>query len=156
MNFLKRAFLSLVRRKGKSLILLIIIFILSNVMAGSIAIGQASKNVEKTIKLQLGANATVELDWEKMQDWNEDQWNALEYITPDTADQIGNLSYVKYYDYSSETYISSSTITQYDPNMVEVPPMSYFPIKGVQYAPILHLMTLKLRMGIMLGLFLIN
>jgi len=34
MNFMKRAFLSLIRRKGKSLILLIIIFILSNVMAG--------------------------------------------------------------------------------------------------------------------------
>jgi len=141
MNFLKRAFLSLVRRKGKSLILLVIIFILSNVMAGSIAIGQASKNVERTIKLQLGANASVELDWEKMQDWTEEQWNSLEYITPETADKIGSLSYVKYYDYSSETYINSSTLTQYDPNMVEVPTMSYFPIKGVQYAPILDIVN---------------
>ena len=141
MNFLKRAFLSLVRRKGKSLILLVIIFILSNVMAGSIAIGQASKNVERTIKIQLGANASVELDWEKMQDWTEEQWNSLEYITPETADKIGSLSYVKYYDYSSETYINSSTLTQYDPNMVEVPTMSYFPIKGVQYAPILDIVN---------------
>lgn len=141
MNFLKRAFLSLVRRKGKSLILLVIIFILSNVMAGSIAIGQASKNVERTIKLQLGANASVELDWEKMQDWTEEQWNSLEYITPETADKIGTLSYVKYYDYSSEAYINSSTLTQYDPNMVEVPTVSYFPIKGVQYAPILDIVN---------------
>jgi len=141
MNFLKRAFLSLVRRKGKSLILLVIIFILSNVMAGSIAIGQASKNVERTIKLQLGANASVELDWEKMQDWTEEQWNSLEYITPEMADKIGTLSYVKYYDYSSETYINSSTLTQYDPNMVEVPTISYFPIKGVQYAPILDIVN---------------
>ncbi|NTW90614.1 MAG: ABC transporter permease [Erysipelotrichaceae bacterium] len=141
MNFLKRAFLSLVRRKGKSLILLVIIFILSNVMAGSIAIGQASKNVERTIKLQLGANASVELDWEKMQDWTEEQWNSLENITPETADKIGTLSYVKYYDYSSETYINSSTLTQYDPNMVEVPTLSYFPIKGVQYAPILDIVN---------------
>lgn len=141
MNFLKRAFLSLVRRKGKSLILLVIIFILSNVMAGSIAIGQASNNVERTIKLQLGANASVELDWEEMQDWTEEQWNSLEYITPETADKIGSLSYVKYYDYSSETYINSSTLTQYDPNMVEVPTMSYFPIKGVQYAPILDIVN---------------
>ena len=141
MNFLKRAFLSLVRRKGKSLILLVIIFILSNVMAGSIAIGQASKNVERTIKIQLGANASVELDWEKMQDWTEEQWNSLEYITPETADKIGSLSYVKYYDYSSETYINSSTLTQYDPNMVEVPTVSYFPIKGVQYAPILDIVN---------------
>lgn len=141
MNFLKRAFLSLVRRKGKSLILLVIIFILSNVMAGSIAIGQASNNVEKTIKLQLGANASVELDWEKMQDWTEEQWNSLEYITPEMADKIGGLSYVKYYDYSSETYINSTTLTQYDPNMVEVPTISYFPIKGVQYAPILDIVN---------------
>jgi putative ABC transport system permease protein len=141
MNFLKRAFLSLVRRKGKSLILLVIIFILSNVMAGSIAIGQASNNVERTIKLQLGANASVELDWEEMQDWTEEQWNSLEYITPEMADKIGSLSYVKYYDYSSETYINSSTLTQYDPNMVEVPTMSYFPIKGVQYAPILDIVN---------------
>lgn len=141
MNFLKRAFLSLVRRKGKSLILLVIIFILSNVMAGSIAIGQASNNVERTIKLQLGANASVELDWEKMQDWTEEQWNSLEYITPEMADKIGGLSYVKYYDYSSETYINSTTLTQYDPNMVEVPTISYFPIKGVQYAPILDIVN---------------
>lgn len=141
MNFLKRAFLSLTRRKGKSLILLVIIFILSNVMAGSIAIGQASTNVEKTIKLQLGANATVELDWEKMQNWNEEQWNSMQYITPEMADQIGSLSYVKYYDYSSEAYINSTTLTQYDPNMVEVPTMSYFPLKGVQYAPILDIVN---------------
>lgn len=141
MNFLKRAFLSLVRRKGKSLILLIIIFILSNVMAGSIAIGQASTNVEKTIKLQLGANASVELDYEKMQEWTEEQWNSLQYITPEIADSIGNSSYVKYYDYSSETYINSNTLTQYDPNMVEIPTVSYFPIKGVQYAPILDIVN---------------
>lgn len=141
MNFLKRAFLSLVRRKGKSLILLVIIFILSNVMAGSIAIGQASNNVERTIKLQLGANASVELDWEKMQNWTEEQWNSLEYITPEMADKIGTLPYVKYYDYSSETYINSTTLTQYDPNMVEVPTMSYFPIKGVQYAPVLDIVN---------------
>lgn len=141
MNFLKRAFLSLTRRKGKSLILLVIIFILSNVMAGSIAIGQASTNVEKTIKLQLGANATVELDWEKMQNWNEEQWSSMQYITPEMADKIGSLSYVKYYDYSSEAYINSTTLTQYDPNMVEVPTMSYFPLKGVQYAPILDIVN---------------
>lgn len=141
MNFLKRAFLSLARRKGKSLILLIIIFILSNVMAGSIAIGQASKNVERTIKLQLGANATVDLDWEKMQNWNEEQWNSMEYVTPEVADKIGSLSYVKYYDYSSEAYINSTTLQQYDPNIVEVPTMSYFPLRGVQYAPIMDIVN---------------
>ena len=138
MNFMKRAFLSLIRRKGKSLILLIIIFILSNVMAGSIAIGQASRNVEKTMKQQLGANASVEMDWEEMQDWTEEQWNSVQYVTPDMADKIGALSYVKYYDYNSEAYINSTSLKMYDPNMMDQE-YNYFPLRGVQYAPVLDI-----------------
>jgi len=138
MNFMKRAFLSLIRRKGKSLILLIIIFILSNVMAGSIAIGQASRNVEKTMKLQLGANATVEMDWEKMQNWTEEQWQNIQYVTPAMADQIGALPYVKYYDYNSEAYINSKSLKMYDPNMMDQE-YNYFPLRGVNYAPVLDI-----------------
>lgn len=138
MNFMKRAFLSLIRRKGKSLILLTIIFILSNVMAGSIAIGQASRNVEKTMKQQLGANASVEMDWEKMQDWTEEQWQNVQYVTPDMADQIGALPYVKYYDYNTEAYINSTSLKMYDPNMMDQE-YNYFPLRGVNYAPVLDI-----------------
>lgn len=138
MNFMKRAFLSLIRRKGKSLILLTIIFILSNVMAGSIAIGQASRNVEKTMKQQLGANASVEMDWEKMQDWTEEQWQNVQYVTPAMADQIGALPYVKYYDYNTEAYINSTSLKMYDPNMMDQE-YNYFPLRGVNYAPVLDI-----------------
>lgn len=138
MNFMKRAFLSLIRRKGKSLILLIIIFILSNVMAGSIAIGQASRNVETTMKQQLGANASVEMDWEKMQDWTEEQWQNVQYVTPAMADQIGALPYVKYYDYNTEAYINSTSLKMYDPNMMDQE-YNYFPLRGVNYAPVLDI-----------------
>ena len=68
MNFIHRAFLSMTRRLDKSLLLFLIVFILSNVMAGSIAISQAAVNVKQTMKTQLGANATVELDYEKIKD----------------------------------------------------------------------------------------
>lgn len=50
MNFLKRALLSIQRRKGKSIILFLVIFILGNLMAGAIAIQQATRGVETNIK----------------------------------------------------------------------------------------------------------
>ncbi|MEG0255667.1 MAG: ABC transporter permease, partial [Vagococcus sp.] len=49
MNFFKRAMASVTRRKGKSIILFAVIFILGNVMAGAIAIDQGTKSVEDTI-----------------------------------------------------------------------------------------------------------
>ena len=68
MNYLKRAWLSVTRRKGKSLLLFIIIFILSNVIAGAVSIQQATQNVEKTIKNKMGATVTLRLDYENMKD----------------------------------------------------------------------------------------
>ena len=43
MNYFKRGMASITRRKGKSLILFAVIFILGNVMAGAIAIDQGTK-----------------------------------------------------------------------------------------------------------------
>lgn len=107
-------------------------------MAGSIAIGQASRNVETTMKQQLGANASVEMDWEKMQDWTEEQWQNVQYVTPAMADQIGALPYVKYYDYNTEAYINSTSLKMYDPNMMDQE-YNYFPLRGVNYAPVLDI-----------------
>lgn len=139
MNFLKRAYLSLTRRLGKSFILLLIIFILSNVMAGSIAISQASTNVEKTMKSQLGADATIELDYEKIQNWGETEWNAMQNLTPDMVEQVGQLPQVKYYDYNTETWLMAKNLKTYDPNVVEPSDYNYFGLKGVQYADILDI-----------------
>ena len=63
MNFIKRGFLGITRKKGKSLILLAVIFILGNLISGAISIQQATDNVEKNIKEKLGATATFEMDW---------------------------------------------------------------------------------------------
>lgn len=50
MNYWNRALCSVTRRKGKSLILFAVIFVLGNVIAGSIAIQQSTQNVEKKLK----------------------------------------------------------------------------------------------------------
>ena len=99
MNFIKRGLASITRRKGKSLILFAVIFILGNVMAGAIAIDQGTKSVETTIKKKLGSLATVTEDYEKFWKENEDNEDAdLNMPKPETLDEIGALEQVNYYD----------------------------------------------------------
>lgn len=143
MNFIHRALLSMTRRLDKSLLLFLIVFILSNVMAGSIAISQASKNVEVSMKQQLGANATIELDYNKMQDWTEDDWANLKWISPEMVETIGALDQVKYFDYNIESWLLGKDLKTYDPNITEIYEQNYFGLKGVHFAEVLDITTGK-------------
>lgn len=145
MNFIKRGFLGITRKKGKSLILLAVIFILGNLISGAISIQQATGNVETSIKERLGAAATVELDQEAMNELSEADWEGLEIqdIGVDLIKQIGELSYVKYYDYSMTTYLGSDSIESYQGDDMEVMthsgPSMDFILKGINYAPVIDL-----------------
>src|SRR5699024_6987028 len=115
MNFIKRGFLGITRKKGKSLILLAVIFILGNLISGAISIQQATGNVETNIKDRLGAAATVEVDYEAMDAMSEEELQGLEIqnVGVDLIKQIGELPYVKYYDYSMSTWLGSESIESY-------------------------------------------
>ena len=63
MNFLKRARVSITRQRNKSLLILGIVFILGNVLAGSYAVLQGSANVERAIQDQLIPVLAVEYEW---------------------------------------------------------------------------------------------
>ncbi len=141
MNFIHRAFLSMTRRLDKSLLLFLIVFILSNVMAGSIAISQAAVNVKETMKNQLGANATVELDYEKIQNWTEEQWNSIEWVSPEMVTNIGSLAQVKFYDYNIDNWLLGKDLKSYDPNTTEEYDQNYFGLRGIHYAPVLDIVT---------------
>lgn len=101
MNYWNRALCSVTRRKGKSIILFAVIFILGNVIAGSIAIQQSSANVEKKIKNDLGAMVTVELDFDKMME--EGQSFSPGTLKEETIKQLGKSTYVKDFDYNVKT-----------------------------------------------------
>ncbi|MBO1003910.1 ABC transporter permease [Pseudogracilibacillus auburnensis] len=144
MNFLKRGFLSITRKKGKSLILLAVIFILGNLIAGAISIQQATGNVEKNIKERLGAAATVELDYEELDTLSDEEWESIEFedIDIDLIKKIGELSYVKYYDYSMATHLGSESMESYqgdneDEEFVSMGPSMDFMLKGINYAPVI-------------------
>lgn len=121
MNFLQRALKSVTRKKGRSIILFLVIFILGNVIAGSVAIEQSTKNVEKETKRQMGATATVQMDYEKLdrdQQKDPEKFENGDYWQPPTLDvyeQIGKLSYVKYFDYSIPSWIGTVKFKMYQP-----------------------------------------
>lgn len=111
MSILKRAWLSVVRRKGKSLILLIVVFILGNLIAGTFAIKQATTRVEQNLKNKLGYNATVTIDYEKLYENIDDFSNFEEPVIPEEMiKKIGSLPEVKFYDYSRKFYLMTKTM----------------------------------------------
>lgn len=112
MNYWNRALCSVVRRKGKSVILFAVIFILGNVIAGSIAIQQSTANVEKKIKHDLGATVSVEMDYQKMMD--EGQSFSPSALKVDDIKKMGKSPYVKEFDYNVKTSLFVKKIKTYE------------------------------------------
>ncbi|MBP1044122.1 ABC transporter permease [Vagococcus sp. BWB3-3] len=160
MNFFKRALASVTRRKGKSIILFAVVFILGNVIAGAISIQQATKSVEKNIKSQLGGTASVGYDQKEMDKfWSENPESTTgpktKNITKKDIETIGNLSYVKYYDYSVQSGYMTSKFKNYQPksdgdNSFSIgDPNSkynnYFDVKGVHFEELLDVQEKKIE-----------
>ncbi|KAF1296766.1 ABC transporter permease [Enterococcus sp. JM4C] len=157
MNFLQRAVSSVTRRKGKSIILFLVIFVLGNVIAGAIAIQQSTTNVEKDVKAKLGANATISFDYTTFQKDNEET-PVEEQIFPDEPDlkayqQIGALPYVKYFDYNSLSSFVSSKLERFAFEQDEGGMMSgyggspRFNLKGVNYPKLMDIEQKKIKLA---------
>ncbi|EOL47636.1 ABC transporter permease [Enterococcus phoeniculicola] len=161
MNFLQRAISSVTRRKGKSIILFLVIFVLGNVIAGAIAIQQSTSNVEKDVKAKLGANATVEFDYDTFQKDHKDEDEAT-LVYPDNPkldvyEKVGKLSYVKYFDYNTYSYFNSRKLKSFDYQSEENGDegstritgnrgLEYFNLKGINYPKILDIEQKKISL----------
>ena len=161
MNYLQRGILSITRRKTKSLILLLIIFILGDVMAGAISVEQAIKKAEENVLNKTGAIATIELDYDKTANFTEEDYrNKVKSITPAKINEIGESEYLKYYDYTSTTSLQSDVFKRYVnddssmglfdsmlpyPDDMDYP--EYFSINGVQNEDIVDLKLNKIKLS---------
>ncbi|EOL43231.1 ABC transporter permease [Enterococcus caccae] len=138
MGFVKRALCSVTRKKGKSLILFLVIFVLGNVIAGSIAIQQSTQNVEKNVKKQLGGTATIQLDYENNQEEFAKEDFKIDQLKVDLMKKIGKSPYVKYYDYNAVSgtqtkELKSASIESEQSGVM----MEGFTLKGSNYHKIL-------------------
>ena len=164
MNFFKRAIRSVTRQKSKSMILFAVIFILGNILAGSVIIQQSTQNVEKTTKEQMGAIATVGIDWSdtKRQKEMESMTNA-DYSALDEKmiQKIADSPYVKNYDYSEQTGFESKLLKTYDPAADKKSEdkenssneanggfiNTYIPVRGVQDPKIMDIALGKIKLA---------
>lgn len=159
-NFLKRAMRSVTRQKTKSIILFTVIFVLGNILAGSVIIQQSTQHVEKTTKDQMGAIATVAVDWTDKAVQKELEKSADDVQTNldvKLIKKIGASPYVKRYDYSESTGFQSKKLKSFNPsedkkdkaedknsdlNVME----TFIPIRGVQDPKIMDISLNKIKL----------
>ena len=151
MGFIKRALCSVTRKKGKSLILFAVIFILGNVIAGAIAIQQSTQNVEKNIKRQLGGLATIEIDYESNQEAVMNAEVKIENLTPELINKVGKSPYVKYYDYNSMLGAQTEKLKAVKVEQPQIEGISndsqnYFPLKGSNFNKILDVQEKRIQL----------
>lgn len=140
MNFIQRAFLGITRKVGKSLILLSVIFIMGNLIAGAISIQQATGNVEATIKDRLGAEANIAIDYAAYLELSEAEQMSFDWenISVELIKQVGESSYVKHYDYTNHIALTSKHIESYQSKEIVAGDIGNpFTLKGINYAPVL-------------------
>ncbi|HCC35647.1 MAG TPA: hypothetical protein DEQ02_08455 [Ruminococcaceae bacterium] len=112
MGSIKRAFISITRNSGKSFILLLVVFLLGNVMAGAVSVYRAIDLTEKNIYEQTNVMAVIDLDYDRMNREVEDkiiteeQYYKIQELqeyrpTPEIIKKIGALPTLKSFDYSS-------------------------------------------------------
>ncbi len=145
-NFIKRALCSVTRKKGKSLILFAVIFVLGNVIAGSIAIQQSTQNVEKSVKKQLGAMATVEIDYENNQEEIMNAGSEIEQLKVDLIKEIGKSPYVKYFDYNAAGWAETKDLKSVISDSEEFGGMEGFSLKGSNYPKISDVEEKKIKL----------
>ena len=106
MNFIKRAFTSMFRKPGKTAILLLLIFVLCNVIAGAVSIKTALENTRHSLLEKMGAEVKIAVDYERIEEMGENfDYSSIGKMTKDIADDIASSELVKRSDYTLESYI---------------------------------------------------
>ncbi|MED3616074.1 ABC transporter permease [Bacillus wiedmannii] len=104
MNFIKRSFLSLQSRKGKSLILLAIFLVVTNLVFAGFTIQSASSKATDLARQQLGADINLRIDINKYleeqnSNQNADEARKVPSIEKKEADKLKNSKYLDHHNY---------------------------------------------------------
>jgi len=134
MNFFKRATKSIVRRPGKTIILLLLVFILGSVIAGAIAVNGAITNTDANLRRQMQPVLSIEFDqqeWARIEleyygfDPDTFDWESIDPDDPTThaptpsplrpsdIRAIGSLGYVNFYDFIARMELRSFELERY-------------------------------------------
>ena len=112
MNFLKRCFISIKRRKGKSIIMFLAVVLICNVIAGSISVKNAMENTKKSIASSMLIELKPEIDYDKVISVEPDP------LTEDIINEIGKSNYLKDYYYSYNYSLTSDVLEGVDGDII--------------------------------------
>ncbi|MCL1991140.1 MAG: ABC transporter permease [Defluviitaleaceae bacterium] len=166
MNVFKRAVISVRRMAGKSALLFLIVLILGFLASGAISVLQAIENTEINLLRQIPPIATINVDMAANLGHVEryDVWPEIERLSPALFTAIGELPYVRLFDYTVYGFFFSdelifSTDTNFSSRVdwleeeiarqnlgmgsyrIEFNESELFGVKGVTYANVLDVET---------------
>ena len=117
LNFLKRAITSIFRNPGKAIILLLLIFILGVALSGALSVVNAVHSTNQNIRRNMRPIVTISYDEDAALTEADEQAQSVP-ISIDLIRQIGDLEYVRHFDYSLATSLDSFELSEYTPNRV--------------------------------------
>lgn len=110
MNFMKRAFLSVKERKIKSLVLIVIFLIISNLILAGFSIQTATKKASDLAIQKLGSDVTLSVDQQKLRENGVDR-SEMPFLTVDEASKLKGLNHVSGYNYISSSVALANGFT---------------------------------------------
>ncbi|HCC34937.1 MAG TPA: hypothetical protein DEQ02_04615 [Ruminococcaceae bacterium] len=152
MNFVKRGITSVIRKPGKTVILLLIVFVLGNVISFAVSIGQAVDNAENALRQRVGVAAMLEADWQTLDEVSQSTGEYPEpgVLTPETMKKIGALPYVKDFDYTIDFGLQSKKLKRFyvreENRPISEDGLEYYNLKGVNDPEIVDLKENKIKL----------
>jgi len=114
MTVKRRAVISMWRQKGQTFVFMGIIFLISTLLFGVISVDQAISNTDQALRAQLPAVAILRGDEDTF--WAEFEetglWPERENLRIDLLNEIGNLPYVRSFNYTVQGHEFYSEILQ--------------------------------------------
>ncbi|WP_195268042.1 ABC transporter permease [Eubacterium sp. 1001713B170207_170306_E7] len=115
MNLFKRAFLFITRKRGRSILLLLILFIMANLVLAGFAVRSAAFQAEDAARERLGGKFTLEADIEKLIEENNRNASVEEssrsasfegdLVTEEAAEKIAANDGVRDYNLTANRYV---------------------------------------------------
>lgn len=109
MNFIKRAILSVTKRKVRTIILIVILSVIANMVLAGLSIRSATIKSGEFARKKLGGAVSLSVDFEKAMSKSGNKGGKID-ITPLTikdVDKLKDLEHVKAYNYSSSGMVSA-------------------------------------------------
>lgn len=116
MGLFSRVLASSTRNFGKTILLLLIIFILGCIISGAISVQHAVSNTDANVRAVLPSIVAVDFDWQAMNEHEAatGEWpDTAGELTPDLLADIAALPYVERYDFSVGMHLTSATLNKY-------------------------------------------